>query len=384
MSIIWKNKTNIGLACARGLVPYALKEVRELGFKVTEHDNDSVTVSGTLLDAMKLNLHLRCVHRVLIPLLNVQAKNIDHLYQHASTIPWEDWLDPDGYITVHGAVRNDTIRDTRLPPMRIKDAIADRMREKTGRRPDSGRETKGAAIFFIWHERALRIFIDTTGEPLSRRGYRLLPGEAPMQEPLAAACVKASEWDGKSTFVSPMCGSGTPAIEAALMAKNRAPGIFRSHFSFMSLKGYKENAEEFWIKLRDEAVAAELPSSEMPRIIATDISREAVRIARANAKAAKVEQFISFGICDFADTVLPAGGGTIFMNPEYGDRLGDRQSLIPMYRRIGAWLRDNRNYHGSVLTASPMLAKEVGIRFNDPIPFFNGPIECRLLRYFDN
>lgn len=334
------------------------------------------------MDALKLNLKIRTAHRVLIPLLNVEAKNLDHLYRHAMSIPWEDWIEPDGYFTVHGAVHNDTVRDTRMPALKIKDAIADRMREKTGQRPNSGRDTNGAAVFFIWHERSLRIFMDTSGEPLSRRGYRLLPGEAPMQEPLAAACIKATEWDAKSPFISPMCGSGTPAIEAALMAKGRAPGSFRKHFAFMAIKGYHEEAEASWLAEKERAAAEELPSSEMPRIIATDISREAIRIARANAKAARVEQFISFGVCDFADTALPQSPGTIFMNPEYGDRLGDRQGLIPLYRRIGAWLGDHRDFHSAILTASPMLARETGLRFNNPVPFFNGPIECRLLRFF--
>lgn len=381
MTSIWTTESDIGLACARGLAPYTLREVKELGFRVAEHDNDSVTVRGTLLDAIRLNLRIRTAHRVVYPLINVQAKTLDHLYDHARSIPWEKWLDPDGYFTVHGAVKNDTIRDTRMPALRMKDAIADRMREKTGRRPDSGKETDGAAIFFIWHERALRIFIDTSGLPLSRRGYRLLPGEAPMQEPLAAACVMASDWNAKVPFISPMCGSGTPAIEAALIAKRRAPGSFRKHFAFMSLKGYHEEAEAFWQAEKEKAAAEELPAAEMPFIVATDISREAVRIARANAKAARVEQFISFGVCDFADTVLPKDGGVIFMNPEYGERLGERHELVPMYRRIGAWFRDNGCFRGSILTASPMLAKEIGLKPADLIPFYNGPIECRLVRF---
>ncbi len=381
MSSIWSTEANIGLACARGLTPCTLREVRELGFRIAEHDNDSVTVRGTLIDAMRLNLRIRTAHRVVFPLINVQAKNLDHLYSHAYGIPWEDWLDPDGYFTVHGAVKNDTVRDTRMPALRIKDAIADRMRAKTGKRPNSGKDVDGAAIFFIWHERALRIFVDTSGVPLSRRGYRLLPGEAPMQEPLAAACAMASGWDAKSPFISPMCGSGTPAIEAALIAKNRAPGSFRKHFAFMDLKGFKEEAEAAWLAEKEKAAADEIPASEMPRIVATDISRDAVRIARANAKAAHVEQFISFGVCDFADTALPPGGGTIFMNPEYGERLGEREALIPLYRRIGAWLGDHPAFHGSILTASPMLARETGLKPADLIPFYNGPIECRLVKF---
>ena len=381
MASIWSTESSLGLACARGLAPYVLNEVRELGFRVAEHDNDSVTVRGTLLDALRLNLWVRTAHRVLYPLLDVQAKNLAHLYVHATSLPWEDYLDPDGYFTVRGVVHNDTVRDTRLPALRIKAAIAARMREKTGRRPDSGRESSGAAVFFIWHERALRIFLDTTGEPLSRRGYRLLPGDAPMQEPLAAACVMASGWDPSTPFISPMCGSGTPAIEAALIAKRRAPGSFRKHFAFMAVKGYHDEAEAVWQDEKAKAAESETPSTAMPRIVATDISRDAVRIARANARAAHVESCISFGVCDFAATALPPGGGTIFMNPEYGERLGEREALIPLYRRIGAWLGDHPDYHGSILTASPMLTRETGLKPLSLIPFFNGAIDCRLVRF---
>ncbi|MBR0056250.1 MAG: class I SAM-dependent RNA methyltransferase, partial [Kiritimatiellae bacterium] len=317
MSSIWTTRANIGLACARGLAPFALREAREGGWGVVAHDASSVTVTGTLIDAMRLNLTLRTVHRVLFPLFEAQAKNLDHLYRHASEVPWEDWLEPDGYFCVTGVVKNDTVRDSRMPILRIKDAIADRMRAKCGSRPDSGRERNGAAIFFIWHERSLRVFIDTSGEPLSRRGYRLIPGDAPMQEPLAAACAMATDWNEATPFISPMCGSGTPAIEAAMIALHRAPGLTRKHFAFMSLRGYAEHGEPAWLAMREEAARNETPLSKMPRIVATDISRDAVRIARANAKAARVEQFISFGICDFADTAVPPGPATIFMNPEY-------------------------------------------------------------------
>ena len=381
MASFWTEEANLGIACAKGMAPYVLREAGELGFRVTAHDEGSVTVSGTMLDALRLNLWLRCANRVLFPLGRFQAKTVGHLYGHASDIPWEDILDPDGYFTVRGAVKNDTVRDTRLASLKLKDAIVDRMRESFGRRPNSGAEDTGSAIFFVWRERDLRIFLDTTGEALSRRKYRLIPGNAPMQETLAAACVMASGWDAKSPFVAPMCGSGTPAIEAALLAKRRAPGSFRSHFAFMSLAGYAEEGEAFWNAEKERAAAAELPVSEMPRIIATDISRDAIRISRANAKAAGVEQCISFGVCDFADTALPPGPGTIFMNPEYGERLSDRETLKPLYRRIGAWIGDHRDYASSIITPSPMLAKETGLKPAELIPFFNGPIDCRLVRF---
>lgn len=381
MSSIWTRKAKIGIACAKGLAPYALAEAKEAGWRITAHDSSSVTVEGTLADAMRLNLELRTAHRVLFPLLEVEAKNLDHLYRHAVSIPWEEYLEPDGYFSVHGVVRNDTIRDTKMPALKLKDAIADRMRQRTGRRPDSGKEFKGAAVFLIWRERSLRIFLDTTGDPLSRRGYRLLPGNAPMQEPLAAACVMATGWDGMSPFIAPMCGSGTPAIEAALIAKRRAPGSFRKFFTFMALRGWKEEAEPLWNEMKSRAAQGELPSAEMPRIVATDISRDAIRIAHANAKAAGVEQFISFGVCDFAETAVPRDRGTIFMNPEYGERLGEREALVPLYKRIGAWLGEFPRHHTAILTASPMLARETGLKPMELIQFFNGAIDCRLVRF---
>lgn len=390
MATDWTKTTDIVLSCARHLTPFALEEVKALGYGVSASDEDSITVHGTLLDAMKLNLWLRTAHRVLIPLGTFEAKTIQHLYVHCSKIPWEEWLPADGYFTTHGSVKNDTVRDTRIAAMKLKDAIVDRIRSKKGRRPDCGKEDSGASVFLYWHERDLRVFIDTTGEALSRRGYRLIPGKAPMQEALAAAVVMGTGWNGKTPFISPMSGSGTPAIEAAMIAKRRAPGLTRSHFAFMSLAGYREaignglTPEEFWKTECEKAVANEVPSNEMPKIIATDISREAIRISRANAKAAKMEQYISFGVCDFAETVLPHEPGVIFMNPEYGERMGDTEELIPLYKRIGAWYSDHRIYNGCIFTSSPRLAKATGLEPNFLKPFFNGPIECRLISFFGN
>ncbi len=358
-----------------------------MGLRASAADDDSVTLRGTALDALRLNLWLRTAHRVLIPLGAFEAKNLDHLYAHASKIPWEEWIDPDGYFTTHGSIRNDTIRDSRVAAMRLKDAIVDRIRNACGRRPDAGKEDKGASVFLYWHERDLRIFIDTSGSALSRRGYRLLPGKAPMQEALAAAVVMATGWNPDTPFVAPMVGSGTPAIEAAMIAKRRAPGLTRAHFAFMSLAGYRRpmadgaTPEAFWKAECDKAVRDERPSNEMPRIVATDISREAIRTARANAKAAKMEQYISFGVCDFADTELPPQPGAIFMNPEYGERMGEKDALAPLYKRIGRWYASHPEWNGCLFTSSPRLARATELEPRFLRPFFNGTLDCRLLSF---
>lgn len=386
---IWTAPGEIALACARGLVPYALMELKAMGIEPTSHDRDSVTLPGTVLDALKLNLHLRTAHRVLFLLAKFRARYAEELYAKAIRIPWEDWIPADGYFTVHGSIRTRAMRDTRIPSLKLKDAIVDRIRDRRGTRPDSGHETKGASVFILWHEDDLRIFVDLSGEPLSKRGYRLIPGPAPMQETLAAGCAMASGWDPATPFIAPMCGSGTPAIEAALIAKRRAPGLTRKYYSFFSLNGFHDRIEsidkspyEVWQCLRDEAVANEIPSTKMPRIVATDISHEAIRIARANAKAANVEQMISFAVCDFADTpIADIQNGTVFMNPEYGERMGEKEELAPVYKRIGDWFANRPDLIRCVFTASPFLAKAMCFEPNEQVPFFNGPLPCRLLKF---
>ena len=389
------------ISCAKQLSRWTEVEVRELGYRPIEITENTVVVCGAMRDVMRLNLMLRTAHRVLVPLLRTTCRNIRDLYKAVSSIDWENHLEPDGYFSVSSIVHNLTIRDTRIPSLYTKDAIADRMREKCQRRPDSGGENRGAAIFVYWEKDEAIIYLDTSGEPLSKRGYRRIPGSAPMQETLAAACIMATGWNRRSPFLSPMCGSGTPAIEAALMAMNRAPGALKGHFAFQSLKGYTsiipgESAptvaprqragatpEQIWKELVLEAKANER-TENLPRIIATDISPEAVENAHSNAIAAGVAPYIEFKACDFAETPIPEHSslGTIFFNPEYGIRLGDPKELAPVYERIGTFLNEKcRGWTGALITGNPDLARLVNLYYKTRVPFYNGPIDCRLFLY---
>ena len=393
---IWKDTYPLIISCARGLVPQTSKELSRLGYEVIDSTENTVVVRGNMRDMMTLNLQLRTAHRILVPLLRSQCGNLRYFYNDVYSIDWENLLEADGYFTVNSVVRNDTIRDTRLPSLTAKDAIVDRMRDKCGGRPDSGRETHGAAVFVYWQDEELIVYIDTTGEPLSKRGYRKLPGKAPMQETLAAGCILASEWDAASPFVSPMCGSGTPAIEAALLALNRAPGSFKSHFAFMALKDYRitiageqagksvrqrfgASPEQIWKDMVATAREQERRQG-LPPIIATDIDPEAVETSQMNAIAAGVSEYITFGVCDFAATKLPPPPGVIFMNPEYGERMGAEQDLEPLYGRIGDFLKQKcTGYTGCVLTGNMEMSRKIGLRSVRRVPFYNGPIECRMV-----
>ena len=397
------------ISCAKQLSRWTEVEVKAMGYKPIEVTENTVVVRGAMRDVMRLNLWLRTAHRVLVPLLRTTCRNIRDLYEAVASIDWENLLEADGYFSVSSIVHNLTIRDTRIPSLYTKDAIADRMREKCQRRPDSGGENRGAAVFVYWEKNEAIIYLDTSGEPLSKRGYRRIPGSAPMQETLAAACIMATGWDRKSPFLSPMCGSGTPAIEAVLMAMNRAPGALKGHFAFQSVKDYARiipgesapsvaprqragaSPEQIWKEMVLEAKERET-TENLPRIVATDISPEAVENAHTNAIAAGVAPYIEFKACDFADTPVPVpdstkagtktGTGTIFFNPEYGIRLGDPKELAPIYERIGTFLNEKcRGWTGALITGNPDLARLVNLYYRTRIPFFNGPIDCRLFLY---
>ena len=374
----WKNKSRIVLTCAKGIPPFLKQEILSLGFPVLSVGASEVGTEGTLEDTQKLNLSIRTGQRVLYLLESFSAKTPDELYKRISQISWEDYIPEDSYFSVTSSVHNPTIKDSRFANVKCKDAVVDRIKEKRGKRPDTGSERDKVVIHLYWRGDFCQVFLDTSGEPLSRRGYRMIPLKAPMQETLAAVVVLATGWTGDGNLINPMCGSGTLAIEAALIALERAPGLLRSNYGFMHLRGFDEPS---WKILRRK-IRAEAKDRLSGRIIATDISQQAVEAAKKNAMTAGVERFIEFGICNFSETPVPSGGGAVVLNPEYGERLGETEKLKETYKNIGDFFKKKcQGYRGYLFTGNLDLAKKVGLRTNRRITFFNGPIECRLLEY---
>jgi putative N6-adenine-specific DNA methylase len=371
-------KHTLLIACARGIPPFLKSELMALGFPVKAELESGIETEGTLEDTMRLNLFLRTGNRVLWELARFKTLLPEVLYQRLNDLPWEEILPADGYITVTSFVQTDAIRDARFANVKCKDAIVDRIRAKCGRRPDSGNERAGAVIFLYWNRDDVKVYLDTSGESLSRRGYRKIPMKAPMQETLAAAVVMATGWNGEGAFVNPMCGSGTLAIEAALLAQGRPPGLLRSNFGFMHIKNFDAAA---WQTCR--AAARALPKRKLAGpIIASDISAEAIAAARQNALTAGVDQLIEFHVCDFAETPIPPGNGVVLLNPEYGERLGSEAELEPLYHHIGDFFKKNcKGYTGYVFTGNLELGKRIGLRSSRRILFFNSQIECRLLGF---
>ena len=375
---LWGKKSRIVITCAKGVSPFLEQEILSVGFPALSAGMAEVETEGTMEDTQRLNLLIRTGQRVLYLLESFSARTPEDLYKRVSRISWEDYIPEDSYFSVTSSVHNPTIKDSRFANVKCKDAIVDRIKEKRGRRPDTGPERDKIVVHLYWKGNICQVFLDTSGEPLSRRGYRMIPLKAPMQETLGAAVVLATGWTGDGNLINPMCGSGTLAIEAALIALERAPGLLRSNYGFMHLRGFDEPS---WKILRRK-IRAEAKDRLSGRIIATDISQQAVEAAKKNAMTAGVERFIEFGICNFSETPVPSGGGAVVLNPEYGERLGETEKLKETYKNIGDFFKKKcQGYRGYLFTGNLDLAKKVGLRTNRRITFFNGPIECRLLEY---
>lgn len=372
-----RENSSILVTCPKGLPPYLRAELEALGLPARELISGVETL-GNLALCMRLNLVLRTGHRVLFELARFRAADPVALGVELERIPWEDIIPVDGHLTVDSSVQNDNVRDERYVNQKAKDAIVDRILEQEGRRPNSGPDPVGACVFIHWRGTEATVYLDTTGAPLSRRGYRKMPHKAPLQETLAAAIVLATGYDGSGHFLGPMCGSGTLGIEAALIALNRAPGLLRSDFAFQHLVGFDPEAFEL---LRREA-RAQSRKTIAGRILVSDNDPAAIEAARQNALTAGVEGHLEFQVCDFREAEVPDGPGICVLNPEYGARMGDADRLAETYAGLGDFFKQSLSgWRGFVFTGNMDLAKRVGLRPKRRIPFFNAKIECRLLEY---
>ncbi len=376
---LFNTKSRIIVTCSNRLSPYVELDVTELGFKPVRVFKTGVELEGDLSDCIRLNLNLRCASQVLFSLKTFRALNADDLYKSLLGVEWERIIPADGYFSISSNVSNETITNNLFANVKVKDAIADRFREKTGVRPNSGPELNGAVIHLYWKEDQAEIFLDTSGETLSKHGYRKIPGKAPMLESLAAATILATRWNRRDPFVNPMCGSGTLAIEAAMIATNRRPGLYRSNYSFMHVIGYDANIYSNEFSLLEKKVT----DAPALRIIASDISEDAINVSTINAGIAGVEEMISFKVCDFAETEIPAEKeGVVYFNPEYGDRLGEEEELQGTYKRMGDFLKKEcKGYTGYIFTGNLELAKKIGLKPKRRIEFYTSKIDCRLFEY---
>lgn len=378
MMDVFQTKSRVIITCNKRLSPYLQLEVKELGFLAVRTFPTGVELNCTLSECIKLNLNLRCASQVLYHLHHFRAGTPDALYEALVNLEWEELIDFSGYFSITSNVDNPHITTPLFANLKVKDAIADRIKAKKGIRPNSGSDAHKAVIHLYWKGEEADIFIDSSGETLAKHNYRKIPGKAPMLEALASSVILATQWDRQSAFVNPMCGSGTLAIEAALIATNRRPGLLRMNYGFMHIMGYNEEVFFAERRLLKDQVIKDLPAP----IIATDISEDAIDVSRKNAKTAGVDTLITFEVCDFEDTPVPGGKGVVVFNPEYGERLGVHHKLELTYKRMGDFMKKKcKGFFGYIFTGNPDLAKKIGLKADKKIEFYNGKLDCRLLAY---
>lgn len=379
MMQVFHNKSKVIITCNKRLSPYLQEEVKALGYTIERSFATGVELNITLTECIKLNLNLRCASQILYAIKSFKAITPDDLYNEIAAIEWEELIDFSGYFSVTSNVDNPNITTPLFANLKVKDAIVDRMKEKKGIRPNSGSDANKTVVHLYWKDADADVFMDTSGETLAKHGYRKIPGKAPMLEALAAGVILATNWDKKSPFINPMCGSGTLAIEAALIATNRAPGLYRMNYGFMHILGYNE--EDFFAErriLKDQVI-----KNVDLKIIASDLSEDAVEVTRRNAKTAGVDTLIEFEVCDFELTPVPEDAkGVVVFNPEYGERLGVHSNLELTYKRMGDFMKTKcKGYSGYIFTGNPDLAKKIGLKAAKKVEFYNGKLDCRLLEY---
>ncbi|HEX4376201.1 MAG TPA: bifunctional 23S rRNA (guanine(2069)-N(7))-methyltransferase RlmK/23S rRNA (guanine(2445)-N(2))-methyltransferase RlmL, partial [Steroidobacteraceae bacterium] len=366
----------------RGLSDLLLGELKSLGAMLLRERPSGVSFDGTLEAGYRACLWSRVASRVLLELAQFSAASADEFYAQLRAIDWQEHIDPTRTIACEFSGTHPAITNTHFGALRLKDAVCDRLRDDSGTRPSVDRLRPAVRLHAHANGTQITLSLDMAGEGLHRRGYRQEAGEAPLRENLAAGILLRTRWPEAAArgeaFLDPMCGSGTLAIEAALIAADRAPGLLRDYFGFLGWRGHDA---ALWDRLRDEAaqrVRVEIPS----RIRGCDLDQRALTIATGNAQRADVAALIAFEHRPVA-TVSPLGDeiGHICVNPPYGERLGDADEARGVYAELGLALRARfAGWDAAVLCASADSAGALRLRSYRVHELMNGAIPVRLLR----
>ncbi len=359
----------------QGLEDVLSEELIALGAQNVEIGLRMVTFEGDLELMYKANLCCRTALRILKPIIKFTASNSDELYDMVRDFDWDKYLSPDKTFAIDSTVNSSEFTHSKFVTYRVKDGIADYFNDKYGRRPSI--RLNGADINLNVHIAGERVTIslDSSGESLNKRGYRVAQTEAPINEVLAAGIILKTGWRGESNFVDPMCGSGTFLIEAALIAANINPGVFRQNFAFEKWADFdKELFEQLY---NDDSQEREFAY----KIYGGDIAQAAIAAARKNIKAAGVENMVELECKPFDQWTEAPADGILITNPPYGERINPTD-IAGLYKSIGHTLKFVfKGYHAWILGYKDEHFKEIGLKPSVKFPILNGSLECELREY---
>ena len=363
--------------CPRGLELILAGELRLLGAEKVHAVGGGVQFGGDFFLCYRANLASRVASRILWQVSTDRYRDEDDIYHGAYALPWIDWFDAARTIRVDVSATKSPLTSLNFVTLKIKDALCDKILRLTGRRPSVDTHQPDIPVQAHLTDRDFTIYLDTTGEPLFKRGKRLAAGEAPLRENLAAGILRLAGWEPGIPLLDPMCGSSTFLLEAALMALDIAPGLGR-HFAF---EKYKNFAGRRWRELLQRSQARQRPKTPLA-IYGSDLSGDALKAARANLAASGLEKLVSLKQANVLEIARPANEGIIVTNPPYGVRLGEQQELAKFYPKLGDALKKNfAGWRAYILSADLRLPKLIRLAASKRTPLFNGALECRLFEY---
>lgn len=367
------------IVCAQSLEEILAQELKELGYQDLEIGYRGVFLEAPEEAIYEINYCSRIAGRVLLPLLNFRCANKEQLYESAKRIPWEKYIPFGKTIAIDANVNHPMLRNSLFASQVMKDAICDRLKELRGERPSVDLKNPDIQLnLFIQHQRGI-ISFDTSGMPLFKRGYRQESVEAPIQESLAAALLRLIGYTGNEVLYDPCCGSGTLLIEAALMASKTAPGYLRQAWPFRYLPFYDHQK---WLAVKAKADSQRIPLQPQ-KFYGTDINKNAVRICKTNLRAAGFHQNIEILQYDFREFEPSVPPDLLIANPPHGLRLNEVESLKPLYRALGDWMKRkaNKPSKGGIFTSNLELTKEVGLSAKRRHVIMNSGVESRFLEF---
>lgn len=369
--------------CPRGLDGALADELRALGATSLAPEPGGVGFAGPLATAYAANLHSRIASRVLWQVGRRAYASEDDVYHAAFAVPWDDHMTPQQTLRVDVNASNSPLRSLEFAMLKVKDGIVDRIRDRTGERPSIDRTRPDVRVFAFLDHEAVTLYLDLSGEPLFKRGWRADKGEAPLKENLAAGLLMLSGWTPAQPLLDPFCGSGTIVIEAACIAARRAPGLNR-RFAFERLTSFDAAG---WANLK-RAAQAQVDDQAAASIVGTDISTRVVEQARANAQLAGLQGWLDDGRLllragDARQMQPPAADGMIVTNPPYGEQSTPRSASVPkMMGEIGDVLKQQfTGWTAWLLTSDRQLPHQMRLAETRKTVLYNGALECRFFRF---
>jgi putative N6-adenine-specific DNA methylase len=363
--------------CPRALEGLLERELTALGAAGVKIVPGGVSFRGDLEVCYRANLESRIATRILLAVAHAPYRNEQEVYDTAKAVDWPSWFDVDLSIRVDVNAIRSPLKSLDFAVLRIKDAVCDRFRETLDRRPDVDTREPAVRIAGFLDATHFTLYIDTSGEPLFKRGWRGATGEAPLKENLAAGIVMMSGWRPGTALLDPMCGSGTLLVEAAMIARNIAPGSRRA-FGFEKLKRHDE---ALWRRVWEAAAARRIPAGPV-LIHGSDLYGDELKNARDNLYAAGVDDMVQLKQGNVLEISPPAPAGIMVTNPPYGVRLDDKQALEAFYPKLGDALKARfAGWTCYLFSADMSLPKKIGLAASKRTPLFNGALECRLFEY---